>query len=50
MTYDNGKVNIDEDKRKKINKMIKKEAEKDLKPKTGEIREFEIKSKKKKKN
>ena len=30
--------------------MIKKESEKDLKPKMGEIREFEVKSKKKKKN
>ena len=33
-----------------MNKMIKKEAEKNLKPKMGEIREFEVKSKKKKKN
>jgi hypothetical protein len=50
MTVDSGKVKTEEEKRKKMNKMIKKEAEKDLKPKMGEIREFEVKSKKKKKN
>lgn len=50
MTVDNGKVKTEEEKRRKMNKMIKKEAEKNLKPKMGEIREFEVKSKKKKKN
>ncbi len=49
MSDEKGKVETEEEKRKRINKSIRKEAEKDLKPKMGEIREFEAKSKKKKK-
>ncbi len=49
MSDDNGKVETGEEKRKRINKMIKKEVEKDLNPKMGDIREFEAKSKSKKK-
>jgi hypothetical protein len=49
LTDDNGKVETREEKRKRLDKLIKKEAERNLKPKMGEIREFEVKSKKKKK-
>ncbi len=50
MTEENKQVETVEEKKKRLNRIIKKEVEKDLKPKMGEIREFEIKSKKKKKN
>jgi hypothetical protein len=43
------KVETKEERRKKIEEREKKEAEKDLKPKMGEIRELEFKSKKKSK-
>ena len=49
MTDDTGKVKTEEEKRRRMNKMIKKEAEKDLKPKMGEINQFVVKAKKKKK-
>jgi|GEM_PF-2048573 hypothetical protein len=48
MSDENGKDETKKEKRKRLNKMIKKEAKKDLKPKMGEIREFEAKTKKKK--
>ncbi len=48
MSDENRKDETPKEKRKKLNKMIKKEAEKDVKPKMGEIREFEAKTKKRK--
>ena len=46
---DEGTVETQEEKRKKMEKIKKKEAEKDLKPKMGEIRPLMAKSKSKKK-
>lgn len=46
---DKEKVETSKERRKKINKMVKEEAEKDIKPKMGEISELEFKPKKKSK-
>jgi hypothetical protein len=48
MAYEEGTVETQEEKIKKMEKIKKKEAEKDLKPKLGEIRPLKAKSKSKK--
>ena len=47
---DEGTVETQEEKRKRLEKIKKKEAEKDLKPKLGEIRPLKAESKSKKKS
>ena len=46
MADEEGTIETQEEKRKKMEKIKKKEAEKDLKPKLGEIRPLKAKSKK----
>jgi hypothetical protein len=48
MADEDGTLDTQEEKRKKLEKIKKKEAEKDLKPNLGEIRPLKAKSKSKK--